>query len=55
MNFYDGVYLVLLIHLKLRRIIKRKNNKLNHINLHENIRENGEFFVQIDIIECFFH
>ena len=46
MNFYDGVYLVLLIHLKLRRIINRKNIELtNHIHLHENIRENSEFFV----------
>ena len=56
MNFYDEVYLVLLIHVKLRRIIKRKNIKLtNRIHLHENIRENSEFFVQIGIIECFFH
>ena len=56
MNFYNGVYLVFLIHLKLRRIIKRKTITLtNHINLHENVRENSEFFAQIGIIERIFH
>ena len=43
---YYGVYEVFLIYLKLRRVVKRKNNNLNksYVNLHENMKENNKFF-----------
>ena len=36
---------VFLIHLKLRRVVKRKKNNLNksYVHLHENLKENSYF------------
>ena len=40
-----GVCEVFLIYLKLRRVVKRKNNNLNksYVHLHENMKENSYF------------
>ena len=45
------------IFLKLRRVMKRKNNNLDksYLNLHENMKENINIFVKGDIFEYNFH
>ena len=54
---YYGVCEVFLVYLKLRRVVKRKKNNLNksYVNLHENMKENNNFFVKVDISEHNFH
>ena len=53
---YYRVCEVFLIYLKLRRVMKSKNNNLNksYVNLHENMKDNSYFFVKIDIFESNF-
>ena len=53
---YYRVSEVFLIYLKLRRVMKSKNNNLNksYVNLHENMKDNSYFFVKIDIFESNF-